>query len=153
VVLGSGEVAGVTITEGDLEGAGAGSTSAGTTPPNSWRSWLGGPFNWRKRQAEFSIPETSFGSGESNGGGEASKQMSVDSTPGIAGGSKYDGGASASRTTAGWFRQVAVLTLREFDVAARNPTDAAGRLLMFCWSGLVVGAVFYNLPEDPSGLL
>jgi hypothetical protein len=56
------------------------------------------------------------------------------------------GAASAAREAAGtWLRQVWALARRERAAMLRNPTDVAGRALVFCWLGLLVGLVFYDL--------
>jgi hypothetical protein len=56
------------------------------------------------------------------------------------------GAASAALEAAGtWLRQVWALVRRERAGMLRNPTDVAGRALVFCWLGLLVGVVFYNL--------
>lgn len=41
--------------------------------------------------------------------------------------------------------QVRVLTWRELLAVTRNPADVAGRTLVFCWVGVVVGLIFYSL--------
>ncbi len=50
-----------------------------------------------------------------------------------------------------WWRQVRVLAWREGALAVRNPADLAGRLLVFCWAAIVVGAIFFNMPSDVNG--
>ncbi|GAX75358.1 hypothetical protein CEUSTIGMA_g2802.t1 [Chlamydomonas eustigma] len=42
-----------------------------------------------------------------------------------------------------WWTQVATLSRRELLLTTRNPTDVAGRTLLFSWVGILVGAVFY----------
>lgn len=44
------------------------------------------------------------------------------------------------------------LCWREGALVTRNPADVAGRALVFSWSGLVVGAVFYALAHNVHGL-
>lgn len=45
----------------------------------------------------------------------------------------------------GLFTQFRVLIWREFVSIIRNPADIAGRMLVFCWLGLFVGLMFYDL--------
>lgn len=51
----------------------------------------------------------------------------------------------AAASAAGWLQQVRVLTWRELLAVTRNPADVAGRTLVFCWVGVVVGLIFYSL--------
>lgn len=44
-------------------------------------------------------------------------------------------------------RQVHALLVRELLVLTRNPADVAGRTLVFVWVALVVGLLFYSLPN------
>lgn len=41
--------------------------------------------------------------------------------------------------------QVRVLLKREYWATTRNPTDVAGRTLLYVWVAMVIGIIYYNL--------
>ncbi len=38
-----------------------------------------------------------------------------------------------------------MLAWRELLAVTRNPADVAGRTLVFCWVGVIVGLIFFSL--------
>jgi hypothetical protein len=51
-----------------------------------------------------------------------------------------------------WVRQVRVLFWRELLAVTRNPADVAGRMLIFCWLGIFIGLIFYDMAPTIDGL-
>ncbi|MEW5309515.1 MAG: hypothetical protein WDW38_001400 [Sanguina aurantia] len=50
--------------------------------------------------------------------------------------------------TANWGRQVRVLLTHEYWATTRNPTDVAGRTLLYVWVAMVIGIIYYNLDHS-----
>jgi len=66
--------------------------------------------------------------------------------------SASEGGRAAKVANARWFTQTRVLFWRELLSVSRNPADAAGRILVFSYTGLLCGLFFYNLSTGFEGL-
>lgn len=45
-----------------------------------------------------------------------------------------------------------VLSWRELLLVTRNPTDVAGRVLLFCWAAVFIGLVFYDTANSLEGI-
>eukprot|EP00878_Enallax_costatus_P025554 GHUV01027345.1.p1 GENE.GHUV01027345.1~~GHUV01027345.1.p1 ORF type:complete len:235 (+),score=74.79 GHUV01027345.1:1-705(+) len=60
--------------------------------------------------------------------------------------------AQQSKWSTSWWRHFTSCYGREVLVITRNPADVAGRTMTFAWVAILMGILYYNMPDDATSI-